>query len=65
MRRIAGVGMICISLGMFLQLLIRDRLAGFLVMVILALRDGFASLISKKGIKKRVGDDSDPFLFLT
>ena len=37
MRRIAGVGMICISLGMFLQLLIRDRLAGFLVMVILAL----------------------------
>ena len=36
MRKIVGIGILCIALGMLLMLLVRDRLAGFLVMAILS-----------------------------
>lgn len=36
MRKMAGIGILCIALGMFLMLLVRDRMAGFLLIVILS-----------------------------
>gem|GEM_PF-5899745 len=41
MRKIAGIGIFCMVLGMFLTLLIRDRLASFLVMVVLSVAGYF------------------------
>ena len=43
MRKIIGAGMLCIAVGMFLMLLIRDRMAGFLVLLLLGIA-GFFNL---------------------
>ena len=36
MKKIAGIGILCMAFGMLLMLLIRDRIVGFLVMAVLA-----------------------------
>lgn len=36
MRKVAGVGILGIALGMFLMFLIRDRLAGLVFIVVLS-----------------------------
>ena len=41
MRKIAGVGIFCIVFGMFLGLLVRDRLASFLIMAVLGIAGYF------------------------
>ena len=36
MRKIAGIGILCMAFGMFLMLLVRDRLVGLLLILVLA-----------------------------
>lgn len=41
MRKVAGVGILGIALGMFLMFLIRDRLAGLVFIVVLSVAGYF------------------------
>ncbi len=43
MRKIIGLGILCMALGLFVALLVRDRIAIFFVMLVLSLA-GYACL---------------------